>query len=173
MTNRTELMAAAGFGLGLAAIGAAFMAVKKIGELNKALSNAVSKIEDGIEVDISDDLVKEATDRAVTKAASNAATSAVAAVRNEFASEIRSEVRHAVEAEKSSLRSDIKEQIKKEIGYIDISEAKKEVIEKASEEALEKFKSDLDAILVNHNKELEQIQKIYGNIANTLKGGIA
>ena len=173
MGNKTELMAVAGVASGITALGIALVAIKKLSEVNKALSNAISKIEDGIEVDISEDLVREATERAVEKAANNAASAAVTAVRNEFHQEIRSEVRHAVEKEKTLMRDDIKSQIKKEVGYIDISDAKKEVLEEAKQEVMDHLNENLDLVLAEHNKELEHIQKIYGNLANTLKGGVA
>lgn len=168
----TRTLAIAGIGAGIAGLITAAYAIKELMDAKKKLSEAVEKVTGDINVDISEAIVKEATDKAIERAADRAAQLAVSSIKHEFDDDIRSEVRKAVDECKSSLKSDIKDRIEKQIGYIDISEAKREVIEKASAHAAETFKSDLDTIIANHNKELEQMQKIYGNIANTLKGGI-
>lgn len=169
MVNTNTLV---GIGIGTGIIGMIFglVSLAKVDRMSKNLGVALDNIEDNIDVEIPDAVVEKATDRAVEKAVTKAAEAVAYKVTKEFDADIRSEVRKAVEAENKLVKTKVKEQIEKSIGYIDISEAKAEVVENAKEEAMEKFKSDLDAVLANHNKELESIQKIYSSIASTMKG---
>lgn len=144
----------------------------KAHKMNERLNGVLDDISDNIDVDISDEIIAEATEKAVSKAADHAAQIAVASVKKEFEDDIKVYVQRAVAEQKGSMHTKIEEEITKRIGYIDISDAKKEVIAAAKSEAAERFQSDLDAILKNHNDELKNIQTIYSSIANSMKGSV-
>lgn len=161
-----------GIGIGFGAIGMifGFVSMHRVDKITRKLGVAIDDMADSVEIDIPDSMIQEATDKAVDHAVSRAAADVAKQISREFDGEIRSEVRKSVANEKSMVREKVKEQIEKEIGYIDIEDAKAEVIQRAKSQAAERFKSDLDAILANHNKELDNISTIYSSIANTMKG---
>lgn len=129
----------------------------------------IDNMADNIDVDIPESVISAATDKAVEKAAEKAAREVTSSIKREFDRDIRSEVRKAVNSEKESIKSEVKEQIKKEVGYIDISNVKEEVINEAKSESMERFKADLDAVVSAHNQKLKDTQEIYSSIAKTMK----
>ena len=150
-----------------------YKADKKVISMANRLNATLDEVSDSIDFnasDISEAIIEEATNKAVDKAAKEAAKAAVEKVSHTFDDDIRDCVRRAVEDEKAGMKAQIKDQIDKEIGHIDISEAKREVLEAAKQTAAEKFNADLDGILANHNAELKNIQTIYSSIAKSMKG---
>lgn len=156
------------------AVSQVYAANKKISSIAEKLNATLDEVTDSIEFDakdISDAIIEEAVEKAVDKAAKKAADDALSKVAHTFDDDIRRSVKDAVEAEKSNMKGKIKEQIEKQIGYIDINDVKREVVEAAKIKAAEKFQEDLDAVVTKHNDELKNIQTIYSSIADSMRGG--
>ena len=140
----------------------------------KQLEKAIDKLsENGVNVDVTDPLVREMVDRTIKREVGwrmeSAATQAIAEIRSDMSKQIKTEVTKAY----SDLRDSVKEEMKRQVGNIDISEIRKEVIEEAKVTAAEKFKSDLDSIIEktvdNYNAQIKQVTSIYESISNTLQ----
>lgn len=139
----------------------------------KKLEEAITKISDDISVNLDDALVREMAERAIKKECAwrmdSAADRAIAGVQ----AEITKQVREAVNKEYTDIRASVKKEVEKQVGNINISAVRKEVIEEAKNTAAEKFKDDLDSViestLEKYNANLNQIKTIYESIANTLQ----
>lgn len=140
----------------------------------KQLEKAINKLSDtSVNLDLSDPIIKEIVDvtikREVDWRMDAASTQAIAEVRSDMSKQIKTEVNKAY----SDLRASVKEEMKRQVGKIDISEIRKEVIEEAKVTAAEKFKSDLDSIIEktvdNYNAQIKQVTSIYESISNTLQ----
>ena len=68
----------------------------------------------------------------------------------------------------SDLKGDVQKEMERQLGNIDISDVRKEVIRRAKERAAEKFDSDLKEVLNTYNRDLENISKIYSSIAEKM-----
>ena len=122
----------------------------------------------GIEIEVDEDFVNEAIERRVDKIAKREVDASTIRAINEIRSDIRKEVRDAVNLAYSDLKGDVEKEISRQVGEVDISDIRKEVIRKAKERAAEKFDEDLKHVLDSYNRELENVSKIYSSIANKL-----
>ena len=115
-----------------------------------------------------DAIVKEAVDRAADRAAYKAVQSATVTAVNQVRHDIQKEVKTAVDNAYADLRGKVEREISDQIGNIDISSIKRDVIKKAGEKAAEKFESDLEDILEKYNSDLNNVSKIYNSSAKSI-----
>ena len=136
------------------------------GYLNK-LEELKKEIASGIDVTVSNDIVKDAVDKAVQKqydiAVRGACSSAIATVR----SDISNEVDRAVKGEYTNIKEDVKAEIRKKIDSIDISSAKREVIEEAKYLAKDKLEDALDETIDDFKDDLNDISKLYKKMSES------
>lgn len=151
--------------IGIAAAGGAAVAVKMYYDFKE---RQIEVMANGIEIEVDEALVKEAIDRRIDKVVKRevdaTATQAVAQVR----SDIRKEVKDSVNLAYSDLKSDVEKELARQVGEVDISDIRKEVVRKAKERAAEKFDTDLKEVLETYNRDLENISKIYSSIAEKM-----
>lgn len=143
---------------------------KKLEETQKNLDEAIDKLSRTVTVDIEDayihKIVKTAVDRNVGSKIDAAASSAVAEIKADMSAQIRKEINKSY----SDLKAQVKAEMERQIGRIDLDDIRKEIIAEGREEAKEQFKKDLDKIVELQNDNLKNINNIYSNIAETLKG---
>lgn len=155
--------------LGLISIGSAVVAgysIYKLREAQKKIDDGVEKISEAVgEIDISDTIIEDAVTRAVEKNAKLASANAVVQVKHDILQEVRKSVDDAYE----DTQAEVKKELEKQIGEVDLKDIRKKVIDEASEKAQEKFSSDLDDILQQYNKKLDDVGKIYDSIAKSLE----
>lgn len=101
-------------------------------------------------------------------AAYKAVQSATVTAVNQVRHDIQKEVKTAVDSAYADLRGKVEREISDQIGNIDISSIKRDVIKKAGEKAAEKFESDLEDILEKYNSDLNNVSKIYNSIAKSI-----
>lgn len=137
----------------------------------KKLEESIKKLSETVTVNVEDEyikkLVKEAVDRDTAVRIDTAAQVAVGAIRMDMQKKIQKEIDKAY----SDLKSSVKEEMERQVGKVNLDAIRKEIIAEGREEAKKQFKSDLDKIVELQNDNLKNINDIYSNIADTLKGG--
>ena len=137
---------------------------------HKKMDNAIDKLSNTITVDVEDAYIHQIVEQAVKReTAARIATeskAAVAAIREDMGKKIQKEINKSY----SDLKASVKKQMEEQIGRIDLDDIRKEIIAEGREEASKQFKKDLDKIVELQNDNLKNINDIYANIADTLKG---
>lgn len=160
--------------LGVVSVGAAvasgfgFYKLKKLEtEINEKIDKGVETIAKACEgqIDISDTIIEEAVDKAVERNAKVAASTVIDQVHHDILVEVRS----AIEEATADVSGDVKKELEKQIGELDIKDIRKSVVKKAADQAQEKFTKDLEDILEQYNKKLNDVGDIYDSIAASLK----
>lgn len=136
----------------------------KINTLSRLLNVAVDDISSNIDVNISDDMLERATQKAVDREVGYVA----GRVTRDLGMEIRSRVISAVNTSSDNIKDSVGVEIKRQVKNIDISDMQREVIRQAKEAVAEKFDSKLDGLLEDFNDNLNNVQKIYSSIANSM-----
>ena len=136
----------------------------------KKLEASIEKLSKTVTVDVDDEYIHQIVEKAVKKEASARITAeaktAVAEIRADMNKKIQKEVNNAYK----DLRASVKEEMERQVGRIDLDDIRKEIIAEGREQAKEQFKKDLDKIVELQNDNLKNINNIYANIADTLKG---
>ena len=163
MNGNTVGCAIAVVGLG----GAFAYSIWKQHDLNKSIEKMTGKVH----VDIEDPYIKEIVDRAVDREVDRKISAAASKAIDGVRSDMEKEIRKNVAAAYSDLKGDVKKEMQKQVKDISVESIRQEVIDEAKEAAVDKFKDDMDVILKGYNADLENIRKIYSNIAKTLETG--
>ena len=137
---------------------------------NKKLDESIEKLSKTVTIDVDDAYIHEIVEKAVNREASARiaveARNAAAAIRSDMSSKIQKEINKSY----ADLKSQVKAEMEKQLGRIDLDDIRKEIIAEGREEAKKQFKNDLDKIVELQNDNLKNINDIYANIADTLKG---
>lgn len=150
------------------AVGYSVKAQKRVTTVCDQLDVSIDKLSKSIDVNVEEGVVKEAVNRAVDVAVRGAVSKATRDICKEITADIRPRVRSDVDSVVKGMKPDIKKEVERLIGDIDISAAKEEVIEKASEEAKKKFDVELERVATRFNNDLESSSKIYKMISEKL-----
>lgn len=166
MNNKTLGLLGVLFGAG--AIVYAVYVDTKMNRLANKLDKTVDDLAGDIKVDVSEALVERAVDRAVEREVGITVRNATATVTKEIKADIRKEVKSSVESVYSDIKDRVTKEVERQVGNIDISSIRKEVVEKGKQAALEKLNSSLDDILNKFNDDLHNVSRIYESIANRM-----
>lgn len=159
--------------LAVAAVGTIYSIVsgKQFKKLCERLDTAIDDLKDeNVVIDISDSVVNEAVERMVSEQVSLSVPRVEAKIRSDLTEKITSEVRKEINASYADIKTNVAREIKEQIGHIDISEVKKQVVADAKEEAAHRFQGELDSILDKFNGQLTDLKAIYSSIAKSLSG---
>lgn len=135
------------------------------------IKKSIDKMTGKVNVDINDPYIKEVVDRAVDREVSSRISSASRTAIDAIRSDMEKEVKRNVSTAYSELKTDVKKEMQRQVKDISVDGIRREVIEEAKKAAVDKFKDDMDVILKGYNSDLENIRKIYANIAKTLESG--
>lgn len=111
-----------------------------------------------------DKAVRQAVDREVGKSVSWASNAAVRSVSEN----LRVQVKKSVDEKYSSVEKAVSDELSRQVSNLDMTRLKEDVTAKAKTAILEKFDGRLDDVLGEFNRNLENVSKIYGSIANTM-----
>lgn len=157
-----------GAAVGLVGIGYAIGANSKIAHISDKLDCSIEELASKTPVDIPETMIERAVEKAVAAEAKQAVSKATDTVIVAVKRDIHKQVSDAVESEYSNIKETVLEELVTEAAKIDAKRVRADVEKAARERALEKFDDNLDAILEKHNSELENVTKIYKNIADTI-----
>ena len=139
----------------------------RLKKMSGKYEEAIDKIANEIDIDISNEIIEAAVDKAVDREAAlqvnNACNRAVRLVQ----SDIFNTVQAAVNAEKKTLNEDVKKAIEKKLADIDISDAKKEVIEMAQEIVANRLEEDTKAIAGTYEASIKKVAEMCENMIST------
>ena len=157
--------------VGIATVGAIYSIVsgKRYKQLCEKFDTCIDDLceRDDLKIDISERIINEAIDKAVDKQVKITVPEVENNVRAELMTKVSSEVKKEVNASYESIKSNVAREIKQQVGNIDISEVKKQVVADAKEEAAGRFRDELDGILNRFNDQLSDVKKIYSSIAKS------
>ena len=136
----------------------------------KKLEESIEKLSKTVTVDVEDayihEIVEQAVHRETAARISSEARIAVDAIKDDMAKKIQKEINKNY----SDLKASVKKQMEELVGRIDLDDIRKEIIDEGREEAAKQFKKDLDKIIELQSENLKQVNDIYGNIAESLRG---
>ncbi len=161
---------ALGIVIGIIGIGYGIYQAYKTGETAKKLDMTIEDLAKKTPVDIQQSVVDRATERAIEREVRIAVNETAKAVRSDAQDEIKREVGKAVEAVYEDLSKDVVDRISDQVANIDEYALKEKVTKEAEKKILKKFDGALDGVLGDFNRQLGNVNKIYENIADTLKG---
>lgn len=153
----------------LGAVGYAVYANRKLDRVADRFDIATIDLSKDIsDVHIEEDVINRAVHIAVDRQAKKAAEDAANDIRKTTNADIKVMVKKEIDDVKDSIHDKTISEIERQVGNIDISNIRKEVINRAKDKAAEKFEDDLDEILEKYNKDLENVSKIYNTIADSV-----
>ena len=175
--------------LGVAAAGTVFSIVsgkkyeKYLDRYNKVMADIESQ-----DVNLSDyvreDMVNAIIDKKVTEQLNVSVPRVEQLVANTFNVNLKSEVKREIGSQYADIKSDVKREVKEQVGHIDISDVKRQVIAEAKEEAARFFRDEcryrldelvsdaseeIQDIVKRAKKDIEHIQDIHEMFANTTR----
>lgn len=160
------LVGLAGATLGLIGIGYGLGMRCKMAKIGEKLDCSIEELASKTPVDIPDSMIERAVEKAVEMQAKEsvkkATDVAIAAVKRD----IHKQISDAVEEEYSSVKETVLEELVTEAAKIDVKRIRSDIEKAAKVRAMEKFDDNLDDILAGHNRELENVTKIYRAIAD-------
>lgn len=132
----------------------------KVKKLSDKYEEAIDDIADNIDVNVNNEIINAAVEKAVNReAASQVDTACQRAVRL-VQDDIAHSVHKVVEAEKANLKADTKKAIEKKLESIDISSAKKEVIEEAQKMVADRLEEDTRVIKNTYEASIKNVAKM-------------
>lgn len=165
------IIGAIGTGISVVTAGACTgITMHKAKKMDQAMENMLEKISNTVTIDVADDYIHQIVEKAVERETSaritTEAQAAVTAIKSDMSKKIQKEVNKAY----SDLKASVKKQMEEEVGKIDLDDIRREIIDEGREAAAKQFKKDLDKIVELQNENLKNVNDIYANIADTLKG---
>lgn len=155
---------------GIIAIGYAFYQTQKMRNTADKLDMSLEEVSSKTPVDIQQAFVDKVIERAVERNVATAANEAVKSVKNDIRNEIERVVRKEVDAAYKTLSEDVTNRISDQVANIDEYALKDKVVKEAEKKIIQKFDGCLDGVLGDFNRQLNNVNKIYESIGNTLKG---
>lgn len=137
-------------------------------ETKMTVNETASKLSEGIDVDISAEIVNEAIERAVNRQVQKAVDVACADAVKIITDDVHNQVKGTLTRSYDEIKYGVKLDLENQLGEVDISGIRNQVVNEARAVAAEKFKNDLDEVLEEYNAKLNDVGKIYRSIAETL-----
>lgn len=170
MKNSFDNLGVIGIIVGVIGIAYAAWQSKKTEEVSKKLDISLSDLEKSTPVEVKQSVVDEAVRRAVDREVKSAVVESSILVRNDIHSEIEKSVRKEVDSSVKAIKESVAEKISDQVAQIDEYALKETVTKQAEKKILQKFDGCLDGVLGDFNHQLNNVNKIYSSIADTLKG---
>lgn len=139
-------------------------------EVKKVCKNLNKSVDDfrnanDITVDIAPELINMTVENEVKEEVRREIPAVCRQAVKECKDTFKEEVKREINAQYSSIKDEVEREVKDQVGHIDINDVKKKVIQKATDEANEKFKGELQGVLDKFNKNLDDVGTIYTSIA--------
>lgn len=157
----------------VAAVGGAVVAVisqKQLKETADLIGESVEGLKDLTKDDIQDEVIEAAIRSAAEEKVAIIAGHVYETVKSETLLRTRGKVQEMTETLYASISDEVTKQIASEVAKIDQVKLKKDVEAKAKAMIVSKFDGQLNDLLTEYNRNLENVGKIYQSIANKLDG---
>ena len=168
MSKFDNIVGLLGVAAGLIGVGYAIGANSKMAKISEKLDCSIEELADKTSVNIPDALIEKATEQAVAREVKNSVSKATDLAIADIKHDIHRQVSDAIESEYSNIKNTVLEEIIHEAAKIDVNRVRANVEKAAREHAIEKFDDNLDSILEDFNKQLNNTSKIYTSIADSM-----
>ena len=166
--NISEKLGVVGTAAGVIGIGTSIYAVNKVNTVHEMMAASVDKMANGIDVPVSQSFIDAAIDVAVDREVGRAVKISSREVVSRVREDMQRGVKDSISDSKKSINTAVSVEISRQVGNIDISDLKKQIIEESREKITKKFDGDLDNLLSEFNQNLSNISKIYNSIADSM-----
>ena len=140
----------------LGSLGYCLYSAMRMNDARKSLFEHVDMMSDHIDVDISDALIEkavnEAAKREADKKVAEASKKAIEEIRNDMSKRVSS----AVNANYYNLKDDVEKELKRKVSNLDVSSIRRDAVSAAKNEALSRFKDDMDEIRSDAKDQYEE-----------------
>lgn len=136
----------------------------KVNKVVKVLDTTVDNIAYDIDVNIPERVINMAVEREVSIAAKRAASIASAQISNDTMSEISK----VINGEFNLVSSKVKDEIATQIANIDHTAMYNSIRKSAEKKVVDKFDGSLDDLLEQHKRELNNVSRVYGSVADVI-----
>ena len=140
----------------------------KLQRIAHKVDMSVDTLAEKTPVDISTVLIDKAVQRAVDREVGAAVSAASNTAVRRISDDMDTQIRRSVAASYSNIEDSVSTEVARQVSNLDINRLKQDVTAKAKQAVVEKFDGHLDDIIDDFKKNLENVSKIYGSIANTM-----
>lgn len=155
----------------LGSVAIALFSRKQVKETAELIECSVKDLSEMDTIKVKEEIVDQAIADAVERKVDQITGKVYDNVRAETQRKATAKVNSTVEALYSEIEKDVTKKIASEVAKIDQEKLKKEITAQAKEIIVEKFDGQLDDQLVEFNKNLENVGKIYQSIAQRMDPG--
>lgn len=134
----------------------------------KLVSKAAEGVAELTVVDIQHDIVDMAINNAANREVGRIVNRAVHNVEDEMIHQTQKYVRDAVKESYGKLSKTVSDAIAREAAKVDSNQIMEDATEKAKEMLLEKFDGKLDGLMIDYQRNLDNVGKIYQSIASSM-----
>ena len=159
-----------GIGIGLMGVGYAIGTHSKMARISENLDRSIDELAGKTPVDIPNDMMARAVEKAVAYEVKKTVGKATDGIMADIKRDIHKQVNDAVEGEYSNVKETVLEELVNAASRIDVSRVRSDVERAAKEHALAKFDANLDGIVEDFTKQLNNTSKIYTSIADAMTG---
>lgn len=172
MASRNYILETIVVGVGVSLVTTIWNAVtarknrKKIESVCKNLNSTIDKVaNEDVEIDISETIITTAVEKKVNAEVTRMAKQAAEDAKKQVTGTFYDLISREVNAQYDSIKDEVARELRTQVGRLDINDIKKQVINKAKDEAAEKFRDGLDDILNKYSDQLDDIGRIYSSFA--------
>ncbi len=157
-----------GLGFGILGIVFSIWSCYKVKRANDVIDISLEQLSDNIDVDVESLITEKAIERSLDRSVDRKVSEISRSIVRRIEDDIHGQVRGAITTSYTDIKKSVENEVGRQVAKIDIDSLKKDARNDAKKLILEKFEGNLDDILSDFNRNLEQVGKIYGSIANTL-----
>lgn len=151
-------------------IGYAIASKEKTNRLCKSIDRSFKDLEKNMEVTVPEAIVEKAMKDAAENEVYRAIQTTSAQVREDIKKKMDAEIKSSINAAYSDTKSLVSDELAKKASDIDINRLRTDVTNEAKEAVLKKLDYNLEEILSDFKDNLGKISKIYGSVADSLRG---
>lgn len=158
----------------VSAVGGVVVAIisqKQLNETAELVGTTVKELSETDAIEVKEEIVNKAIEKSVDKQVEKITSKVYDKVYAETQRKAFEWVESTIKSLYSSISESVTKKIATEVAKIDQEKLKKEVTAQAKEIIIEKFDGQLDDQLVEFNKNLENVGKIYQSIAQRMDPG--
>ena len=152
-------------------VAVALFSRKQVKETAELIDCSVKELSDMDTIEVKEEIVNQAIEKSVDKQVEKITSKVYQRVYNETLRRATEWVDSTIKGLYSSISEKVTKQVATEVAKIDQEKLKKDVTVQAKQIIVEKFDGQLDDQLVEFNKNLENVGKIYQSIAQRMDPG--
>lgn len=134
----------------------------------KLLNKAADSVSELTVVDVQQGIIDRAINNAANREVGRVVNRAVRVIEEDLTNDTQKQVRSAVQQCHGKIQKAITDALAKEAAKVDQSDIMEEAVERAKEILLERFDGKLDGLMLDYQRNLDNVGKIYQSIASSM-----